>query len=132
MLIQQFIRFSIIGAIGFIIDVTSLYLAMHFLGLGLYSGRLFSYIIAASCTWALNRLFTFDSHPDDKKIKQWGKFLLINTLGGSVNYLTYALLVSQFNLFNTYPALAVALGTIPSLIINFSASRKWIFTQQNS
>ncbi len=127
MLAQQFIRFSIIGVIGFVVDVTALYLAMHYLELGLYSGRLFSYIIAASTTWALNRLFTFNSRANEKKIHQWGKFLFANSFGGGINYLTYALLVSQFSLFNSYPALAVASGSVAGLSLNFLLSRHWIF-----
>ena len=54
----QFFRFSAIGAAGFLVDVSALYL-LNGLGFDLYSARVASFLCAATFTWLGNRLFTF-------------------------------------------------------------------------
>ena len=55
---RQLLSFSVVGAIGFVVDAAALYVAMHVLGAGRYAGRLL-YLCAATSTWALNRCYTF-------------------------------------------------------------------------
>ena len=52
---RQFLRFCIVGTIGFVVDAGSLYLIMATTGAGPYLARLFSFMMAASATWILNR-----------------------------------------------------------------------------
>ena len=49
----QFLRFGVVGTLGFLVDTAVLYLGLA-LGLGLYLGRAISYLAAASANWALN------------------------------------------------------------------------------
>jgi len=42
------------GVAGFVVDSSVLYLCLHGTGLGLYGGRLVSYLAAASTAWYLN------------------------------------------------------------------------------
>jgi putative flippase GtrA len=121
----QFIRFSIIGAAGFMIDVAVLYLA-HDLGLDLYSARIVSFISAATFTWAGNRLFTFrgDLRRGRKMAGEWAVYLAAMTLGGLINYGTYALLIAFSPLFHDHPWMAVAGGTAGGLLVNFLSARK--------
>lgn len=128
-MLRQFIKFGLVGTLGFFADSFTLYCFMNFLGLNLYNGRVASYLIAATTTWALNRAFTFSDlkHIGGNKKKQWSKFLLVNLVGGFVNYGVYALLVSVYTLFASYPVLAIALGSIAGLFFNFFLSRKIVF-----
>ena len=57
--IRQLFIFSIVGSVGFIIDSLVLLLSLHVLMLGYYTGRILSYLVAASTTWILNRTYTF-------------------------------------------------------------------------
>jgi len=77
-MLKQFIKFGMVGIIGFFVDSYALYGFMDFLGLDLYVGRLASYLVAATATWALNRIFTFPTSRDNysNKRKQWGKFFI--------------------------------------------------------
>ena len=121
----QFLRFSVIGAAGFIIDVSVLYLA-HYLGLDLYSARLVSFISAATFTWIGNRLFTFrtGSRKGREMAGEWAAYLAAMTVGGLINYGTYALLISFSPLFHDHPWMAVAGGTAAGLLVNFLSARK--------
>lgn len=124
----QFLRFSIIGAVGFVVDVYVLY-AMHYLGLDLYTARIISFVAAATATWLGNRLFTFRSAPLERKKLggEWIAYLAAMTLGGLVNYGTYALLITFLPLFEQHPWLAVAGGTGAGLLINFVLARRILY-----
>ena len=121
----QFLRFGVVGAGGFVVDVAVLYLMLH-LGLGLYSARLVSFLTAATATWVGNRLFTFPTkQPRRRKLAgEWARYVTGMGLGGLANYGTYALLVTLSVLFRDHPWLAVAGGTAAGLLINFVLARR--------
>jgi putative flippase GtrA len=125
---SQFLRFLLIGAAGFLIDAAALYLAMAWLGAGHYSGRVFSYVVAASSTWALNRRFTFHAQRSRNRLAEWARFFTANAAGGIANYIVYATLVASWPLVADWPILGVAAGSIAGLVINFNLSRRVVFT----
>jgi len=121
----RFVRFALVGAAGFLVDVAALYGAFA-IGLGLYSGRVVSYLSAATFTWAANRRFTFAAK-SPPTITEWLRFVFANTSGGLVNYLTYAALVTWGSGLLSHPALAVACGSIAGLVVNYIASARLVF-----
>ncbi|TAL01801.1 MAG: GtrA family protein [Rhodospirillaceae bacterium] len=121
--LRQFLRFAVIGTGGLVVDASTLHAGMHGLGLDPYSGRLLSWLVAATFTWAMNRRFTFvDRQPP---LTQWAKFLAANAVGGIINYGVYAALVVTSPLVAAYPTIGVGAGSIAGLGFNFSAS-KWV------
>lgn len=128
---SQFFRFALVGIAGFVVDASALYLAMQYLAAGHYSGRVISYLAAATSTWALNRHFTFRAHQDSNLFREWLKFLAANAVGGIVNYSTYAVLIASMAVVSTWPVLGVAAGSIAGLIVNFTLSRRLVFTGMN-
>lgn len=122
---EQFFRFGLVGILGFAVDATvlSLVLTAH---IGLLPGRCISYVAAASCTWLLNRRWTFNERCGSP-VKQWVRFLAANSCGGAVNYGAYAFLVLHSSSFATYPVFAVAIGSISGLAINFLLSKYVVF-----
>jgi putative flippase GtrA len=123
---RQLLRFTAIGAVAFVVDASVLLVARNVLGLGLYLGRVCSFLIAATFTWALNRRFTF-ADADTPPVSQWGRFLAANAVGGGVNYAVYAVLVTLVPVVAAYPVLGVAAGSLAGLVFNFTASKKWVF-----
>src|ERR1019366_77185 len=87
----RFVRFGLVGCVGFVVDSAVLYAAISFLGTGPYLGRVLSYLVAATTTWFLNRPTTFSDRRSRNVLLEWLRFLLWNCLGGGVNYLTYAI-----------------------------------------
>lgn len=122
---EQFLRFGFVGVLGFAVDaaVLSLALTAH---AGLLPGRCISYVVAASCTWLLNRRWTFNDRRRSPA-KQWARFLAANSCGGVVNYGIYAFLVLHSNTFAIYPVFAIAIGSISGLTINFVLSKYVVF-----
>src|SRR5580658_9422815 len=76
-------RFTSVGALGFVVDSSVLYAGL-WVGLGLYAGRLLSYLAAASFTWMLNRRFTFRSSAPPS-VREWSRFVAANGVGGLAN-----------------------------------------------
>ncbi len=122
---RQFARFTMVGVLGFVVDSTVLYFCLHGLGLGLYSGRLVSYLFAASTTWYLNRTLTFGDHSPPGR--QWARFIATNGIGAMVNYGSYSLIVALLPPGILVPLLGVAVGAVAGLGFNFTASRRLVF-----
>lgn len=126
--LPQFFRFSLVGTVGLLVDIGVLTLCTNLFGLGLYSGRILSYLVAATTTWFLNRIFTFHGTISTSKIHtQWAKFILVSIGGFTINYGTYATLVATQPFVAANPWLGVAAGSIAGLALNFFASRKLVF-----
>lgn len=124
---QQLLRFTIVGAAGFFVDAGALLLATNLLSLGLYSGRVFSYLCAATFTWICNRRFTFTGPDERHPLVQWLRFLAANAIGGAVNYGVYAALVTFTAVGAAWPVIGVAAGSAAGLVFNFAASKFWVF-----
>ena len=98
-------------------------------GMDLYSARACSFVAAASFTWFGNRRLTFPSAPAARRplTGDWFLYLGAMTLGGLVNYGSYALLITYLPLFHDHPWLAVAAGTAAGLLINFTIARNVLY-----
>ena len=132
---RQFLHFGLVGVAGFFVDSGVITAAHTGLGLDLYSARMLSYLAAATSTWSLNRHFTFVYADRRGALRQWACFLVVNTGGGAVNYLTYALLVSFSPLAEQLPLLgpiiAIGVGSLAGMGTNFTASRRLVFRHRN-
>jgi len=123
----QFLRFALVGTIGFVIDVGVLYLALALFPVGPYAGRVISYMCAATSTWYLHRRITFRNRPSQAIGREWLKFVVLNGVGGLLNYVTYAAYLHYFAGSAFTPAIGVALGSAAGLSINYTLSRRVVF-----
>lgn len=130
--LPQFIRFGIIGCVGFLVDVGVLYSVLYGLGLGHYGGRVISYLAAATTTWYLNRNFTFTHARSENRSREWARFLVLNTIGGMVNYFIYFAYVSLHSISTSAPAIGVAFGSLGGMIVNFLVSKHFVFIQKHT
>lgn len=124
---NQFIKFLIVGTLGFIVDTAVLYVGLYLLGLNYFTGRLFSYLIAATATWFLHRKFTFNESDASKPITQWVHFLLANGIGGLINFGIYSAVIVYGREHYLTPLIGIFLGSIAGLAFNFIASRTLVF-----
>ena len=127
---EQFAKFCVVGTVGFLADAGALYLLMSFLNMDPYTGRIFSFLFAATVTWALNRVYTFRRSASAPMTRQWARFVTANTVGGALNYGVYSALVLSGGWFIKAPVLAVAVGSIAGLAFNFTVSRKYVFNMR--
>jgi len=124
------LRFAIIGALGMPVDAGILWLMTHRAGLDPYSGRIVSWLCAATFTWTGNRYFTFRATRArglPSTAREWLRFLAANAVGGLVNVGLYSTLVrfAPPPVNNLYVALV--LGVLAGLVFNFTLSKKMVF-----
>ena len=123
----EFLRFCAVGAVGFIVDAGVLQILVGLLRMDPYGSRVISFLTAATVTWLLNRRYTFNAAQDARLHREWARYISINAFGGGLNYLTYALCVSQFALVHRYLFLGVAAGSAVGLLVNYTASKYLVF-----
>jgi len=117
-----------IGGMTFVVDASIVQLLVIGMGLNPYLARVFSFLAAASLTWALNRRYTFETKARPSP-REWSMYLGLMILGGAINYTTYALCIAFIHVAATQPWLGVAAGSVAGLGVNFVTSR-WFFTRK--
>jgi putative flippase GtrA len=100
---RRFVRFSVVGILGFLVDSAS---TMFLIALGLSPliARVPAIAMAMIVTWLANRTFTF-SVTQKATAHEAGKYLFIAASAAALNYVIYSLLV------------LVQIPVIPSIVI---------------
>lgn len=125
----QFLRFLIVGAIGFVVDAGVLTLLVR-MGFGYFEGRLVSFLAAVWTTWRLNRRYTFARRSTESVWKEWWRYLAAMSLGGCLNYAAYSVCVLVLPKSPYLPMWSVAAGSVAGLAANFISARWWVFRRR--
>lgn len=129
---KQFQRFLAVGALGFIVDFSVLYVAVNALGFGALAGRIVSFLVAATITWKANRHFTFastDAVVPGAAARQWLRYLSTTAIGGAINIGVYQAWLAMTNHSNVNLFLAVVAGSAVALLVNFTLSKYVVFAR---
>lgn len=125
-ILRELVLFGVAGAVGFVVDAGVLYLLKPFLGL--YIGRLVSFVCAALTTWVINRRLTFNRRASGLTLRQeFMRYLGLMLGGGVVNYTSYALLVYFVDFVARQPVWGVAVGSCAGMLVNWLLARYFIF-----
>ena len=123
----RFLKFSGIGVVAFLIDVVAFQATLSFANASPYAARVVSFVVATGAAWWLNRTFTFHDADNLRPDLQWARFFAANLVGGSVNYITFVLMIAIVPLAAGYPVLALAAGSLCGVTFNFTAYRRYVF-----
>lgn len=128
---KQFLRFCMVGALGFVTDFSVLYAAVNGLGLGTLAGRVVSFVVAATVTWKVNRHFTFVQQGKGS-VREWAHYLVLTSLGGGINVIVYQawLWLTDHSTANLF--LGVAAGSAVAMLFNFTISKRAVFAERRS
>jgi putative flippase GtrA len=121
--VRRFLRFCLVGGAAFFVDAGVLMALVSGGDLDPYLARVISFLAAASFTWWLNRLYTFEvkRRPTGS---EWAAYIGLMVIGAAVNYGTYAAAITWWPLARERLWLGVALGSIAGLGINFLTSKR--------
>ena len=109
-MIQQFIKFCVVGGSGVFVDFGVTYLCKEWLRLNKYLANSLGFLCASTSNYVLNRIWTF--HIENPDIAgQYLRFLGIAAVGLMVNNLTIYLLHERWKL-NFYLAKLFAIGVV--------------------
>jgi len=133
---KPFIRFAIIGCLGFLVDLISM-ITLSF-WLAPMTARAGAFWFAATSNWLWNRTFTFNDRRKmtlKKMTHQWAHFIFCSGISFIPNWGCYYLLIhfltpsSESALaFSLWPYLAMLPGIMIGLLLNYAFSRFWIFS----
>ncbi len=125
LILVQFFRFGVIGTLGFVWDTIVVYATAPMVGL--YAAGVISYVIAGSINWLLNRMWTYRHIPHGAMHRQAMMFLLVNSAGFAINRGIYFTLIATQPVCREYPVIAIAVGGVCAMFVNFFLSRRLVF-----
>lgn len=120
----QVLRFGAVGVIGFFVNA-GLVEALAGLINPLWAEAV-AFPVAATTTWWLNRRYTFGTSGDDWHV-EWLRYIGANAGGWLANNAVYFALILSFSLLYVHPSLAVAAGSLAGMVLNFTASKWFVF-----
>jgi len=130
----MFLRFAGVGAIISLVDIGLLYF-LNSLGMNIYLARVPSFLASMTVGYILNRYFTF--HHIETGRALWHSLLRhysVHAAGGAVNYGVFILaliigekLGGQASASGTLPFVAVWIGGIVGMCLNFFFSKRLVF-----
>jgi putative flippase GtrA len=124
---KQFLQFAFAGTIGFVVDAGVLLIVHQWLGA--YYGRLASFACAVLTTWLINRSLTFRNQISNQPLHhEFSRYFLTTLVGGAVNVACYSLMVYGLALSVRALPLAVAVGSLAGMVVNYWLSRSFVFT----
>jgi putative flippase GtrA len=124
---HRFVRFTIVGGVGFVIEAALLTWFATIPGLGAVKGRAISFPVAVVTTWWLNRTLTFQSKNNPRH--ESFRYFLVQVLGAITNLAVFIGLVAAFPGWQPIPVLPLFIAAIFGLLVNFPLSRKYVFVQ---
>ena len=124
-LVMQFLRFGVVGGIGFVVTTAVVYATRPWVGD--YLAIIPAFLVAATGNWALNRLWTFRGHGTQPMLREWLMFLATNALGMALNAATYWVLITFSRFCADHLIVPLIAGTLAGLFANFTLSRRVVF-----
>ncbi|AMO56270.1 GtrA family protein [Endozoicomonas montiporae] len=126
-LVHRLVKFGLVGATGFVVDMGIYWLMSVALGIPHLVARGGSYWVAASWNWYWNRTFTFNHVVKSKKAPQWIKYLSMCMVSFLPNWGSYYLLTEFVPFFADFKMLAMIAGVLAGMMFNFTFASVFIF-----
>ena len=123
----QFLAFTVVGGIGFIVDATVLTVLVGVYEVGLYTARGVSFSLAVTATWYLNRNWTFSVQKSARRDTEYARYLLIQIIGALLILGIYIICIEINELMAAYPVLPLAIGAAVALFFNFFAAKIYAY-----
>ncbi len=121
----DFIRFGIVGTLGFCWDTATVYALKA--ATGLYIAGLCGFLVAGTANWIVNRLWTFRHLDHIAAHHQLMRFLAVNSIGFVFNRGTFFILISISLRCREQPVLAIIAGSAAGLLFNYFLSKRFVF-----
>ena len=131
-LVLSFFKFGLVGASGFLVDLSMFTVFTQAVGLAPELARGIAYWVASTWNWFFNRAFTFSDAEKDAYGGQWTKYLLMCLVSFVPNWGTFALLTRNIEFFEQYNELALVAGVGAGMVFNFLGARFVVFNYGKS
>ena len=127
--VVRFLKFSVVGAIGALVDFGVLNLGIQVFGLAKWLANTFSFSAAVLSNFVWNRLWTYPESRRDPFAPKLGQFLLVNLVGYGINQAIFLSLdhyaFEPWGVWGYNLSKAIAIGVV--LFWNFGINRIWTY-----
>lgn len=120
----RFIRFGVVGSIGFLVNSAGLLLFYDKLKLPIIIAQLISAEIALMATFVGNNFWAFKADHHHTFIQKLARYHAGSWIGLGINSVIVVVLVKYFHLFSV---LALGFGASVALLWNYTVNRRLIF-----
>lgn len=124
--LPPWLRFSLVGAVGFAVDGGLLQALVSALGWGPIGARAVSFPAAVMVTWWLHRGFTFPQ-PGVGLWRSLRRYLAVSVLGTGLNFGIYTGLVLASASMAAQPLVPFAIASVAALAFNYLGSKHFAF-----
>lgn len=127
--VQRFLKFSVVGAIGAVVDFSVLNFGIQVLGLykGIANAISFSMAVMSNFTW--NRLWTYPESRQKSIVPQLSQFFAVNVVGLIINEVIFLSLdhfvFAPWGTWGYNLSKAIAIGVV--WFWNFYVNRIWTY-----
>ena len=122
-----FLRFGVVGAVGFMVDALVLHGLTGLAGLNPFLGQAIAFPVAVLVTWPLNRMWTFKTREQDGRIKQAAVYFGVQCAGFAANYVVYSAALVAMPVLRHWLVVPLALGAALGLCVTFLGSKHLAF-----
>jgi dolichol-phosphate mannosyltransferase len=119
----QLVRFGVVGAVGFVVNLAVYALFVHPLGVDYHVAAVAAWLVAVVNNFVLNRHWTFDARDGVARFQAM-RFLVVSVGAFIVSLLLLTLFVEDAGIAKI-PAQALAVGAATPL--NFLGNKLWSF-----
>ncbi len=125
-LVKQFLKFAVVGTIGFGVDFGILITLLNFFHVNVYVANTVSFTTAVLSNYLWNSLWTFGDLPK-RHGRQLVQFFVVSIIGLLINQ---TILYFFYDLVGLHVLVAKAIATIVVLFWNFAANKLWTFRER--
>lgn len=125
-LVERFVKWSVVGVIGAVVDYSILIGLVELLGLYALIAQAISFTCAVVNNYILNRTWTFGDIKHKGPAVQFTQFFIVSVAGLGTRSLIFYFLFEVLGLWYIY---ATAMAIIVVLIWNFFANLVWTFRE---
>jgi putative flippase GtrA len=124
---SRFLRFVLVGAVGFVVDAGFLQGLISVAGWGPVGARVVALPLAIFATWLLNRTITFPESHGGPPLPSLMRYAAVSAVGASANFIIYSLLVFASQAMAALPILPLAIASVIALVVNYLGSKHFAF-----
>lgn len=121
--LSEFIKFSLIGCSGMVVDLSFTYVAKDIWLLPFYIARAVGFIFALTSNFLLNRRFTFAKAQEGNVIRQYASFFIVSIFGFLINWSISVYLYHTVPFFHSHYLIVSFIGILGALIVNFTGNK---------
>lgn len=121
---QRFVKFGLVGGIGFLVDAGTLAFLVNITPFDAFSARLIAIALALCVTWFLNRTLTFDAsgHSMGAEAVRYGG---VGIAGSVLNYAIYSAIVLATPRVGALTALFLASAAV--MVLSYLGYSRLVF-----